>query len=96
MNIGSHGNHSNSKTGDRVDVEDNDDEAEDDDAVNGGDEEEQKNFEVFSPFCSQPRQTRPLFHTDSAFSLNSVIPVFCLSYIFPFFCDVSLKNAKVP
>lgn len=40
LNIGSHGNHSNSKTGDRVDVEDNDDD--DDDAINGGDEKEQK------------------------------------------------------
>lgn len=51
-----------------------------------------KNSEAFSPLCSWPQQLRPLFHTDSAFSLNSVIPVFCLSYIFPFFCDVSLKK----
>lgn len=41
LNIGSHGNHSNSKTGDRVDVEDNDDDG-DNDAINGGDEKEQK------------------------------------------------------
>lgn len=53
LNIGSHGNHSNSKTGGCIDVEDNDDDH-DDDAINGGGEKKSKNFEVFSQFCSGP------------------------------------------
>lgn len=42
VNIGSHGEHSNSKTGDRVDVEENDDDDDDDDAIIGGDKEEHR------------------------------------------------------
>lgn len=77
LNTSSHVNHSNSKTGYHVDGKDGDD---DEDAVNGGGEK---------GHCSAANIDR--WGTNSAFSLNSVIPVFCLSEIFPF-SDVSLKK----
>lgn len=76
MNTSSHVNHSNSENGYYVDGKDGDD---DEDAVNGG---------VEKGHCSAANiDEAPI----QLFPLNSVIPVFCLSEIFPF-SDVSLKN----
>ena len=42
LNICSHGNHSNSKTGGCIDVEDNEDDHDDDDVINGGGEKKEQ------------------------------------------------------
>lgn len=71
LNRGSHECHSDNKTGDRVNAADNDDDG--DDVING-------KGEKGAPFCSQARQMRPFFRTDSTiFCLNSVIPAIYLS-----------------
>lgn len=68
--------HSDNKTGDRVNAADNDDDG--DDVING-------RGGKGAPVCSQARQIRPFFHTDSTiFCLSSVIPAIYLSSIFPF------------
>ena len=81
-------------TGCCADVEDNDKDDDDNDAISGRDDKKSKNFEVFSPLCSQPQQMRPLFHTVLTLSLFILSLLFLSFLSLSFFCDVSLKNEK--